>query len=301
MVARSNELIYRRAPTLSTEPAPATPPMKLSLGFSPCPNDTYIFDALVHGRIDTEGLIFDVSLADVEQLNERAFSEALDVTKLSYHAFGHLTSVYKLLASGSALGRGVGPLLVMKKENVGGVTEPSRIAIPGEYTTANYLLGLAYPYVSNKRAVLFSEIERLVLDETYDAGVLIHENRFTYAERGLRKVADLGTYWEETTGLPIPLGGIAVRRSLSVEIQRRVGRVLTRSVRYAFDHPEASAEYVRQHAQEMDAEVRRKHIALYVNEYTLALGKEGRAAVAYFLADGRTKGIIPPGRSDFFV
>ena len=275
--------------------------MKVSLGFSPCPNDTYIFDALVHGRVDTEGIAFDVSLADVEDLNQRAFSAALDVTKLSYHAFGHLTSVYKLLASGSALGRGVGPLLVTKKENFGGVSKHSCIAIPGRYTTANYLLGLAYPKATDKQAVLFSEIERLVLDGIYDAGVLIHENRFTYAQRGLRKIADLGTYWEETTGLPIPLGGIAVRRSLPVEIQQRVGRVLTRSVRYAFDHPEASAEYVRQHAQEMDAEVRRKHIALYVNKYTLALGKEGRAAVDYFLADGRAKGIIPPGRSDFFV
>ncbi|WP_420460405.1 menaquinone biosynthesis family protein [Neolewinella sp.] len=275
--------------------------MKLSLGFSPCPNDTYIFDALVHGRIDTEGLEFDVLLADVEELNERAFRAELDVTKLSYHAFGYLTDTYRLLHSGSALGRGVGPLLVVKKENFGGVTRDSRVAIPGKYTTANYLLGLAYPQVTRKQAVLFCDIERLVLEDVYDAGVLIHENRFTYAKRGLRKIADLGTYWEDTTGLPVPLGGITVRRYLPREVQLSVDRVLMRSVRYAFDHPQASAAYVRAHAQEMDAGVRRKHIALYVNEYTLKLGKDGLAAVEYFLADGRSKGIIPPGRADYIV
>ena len=275
--------------------------MNLQLGFSPCPNDTFIFDALVHGRIDTEGLGFEVLLADVEDLNERALQGELEVTKLSYHAFGHLTDIYRLLLSGSALGRGVGPLLVTKKENFGGVTVGISVAIPGRYTTANYLLRLAYPEAVNTQAVLFSDIERLVLDGTYDAGVLIHENRFTYADRGLRKIADLGTYWEETTGLPIPLGGIAVKRSLPREVQQRVQRVLARSVRYAFEHPEQSADYVRQHAQEMDAEVRRKHIALYVNEYTLDLGEEGRAAVDYFLRDGRAKGIIPPGRSDYIV
>ena len=275
--------------------------MKLRLGFSPCPNDTYIFDALVHGRIDTEGLEFEVLLADVEDLNARAFRGDLEVTKLSYHAFGHLTDTYRLLPSGSALGHGVGPLLVTKKENFGGVNQDSSVAIPGRYTTANYLLGLAYPEAMDTHPVLFSDIERLVLDGTYDVGVLIHENRFTYAERGLRKIADLGTYWEQTTGLPIPLGGITVKRSLPRQVQQRVQRVVARSVQYAFDHPEESADYVAEHAQEMDAEVRRRHIALYVNDYTLALGEEGRAAVDYFLRDGRAKGVIPPGRSDYIV
>ena len=281
--------------------APASPPYHhLSLGFSPCPNDTFIFDALVHGRIDTEGLTFSVQLADVEELNQLALQETLNVTKVSYHAYGYLVDGYQLLDAGSALGCGVGPLLVKaKKENFGGVNNESHVAIPGVLTTANYLLGLAYPEVTRKEAVLFSEIERLVLTDQFDAGLLIHENRFTYAERGLEKIADLGEYWENTTGLPIPLGGIVIQRSLPDEVRERMGRVLARSVKYALAHPEASAAYVRQHAQEMDPEVRRRHIELYVNDYTVSLGEEGRAAVRYFIEDGRRKGIIPVGRSDY--
>ncbi len=280
-----------------------SPPCHLSLGFSPCPNDTFIFDALVHHRIDTEGLSFTVTLADVEELNRLAFRQDFDISKLSYHAFGSLTETYKLLNAGSALGRGVGPLLVQSKtENFGGVTQGIKnVAIPGRFTTANYLLGLAFPELTDKHELLFSEIEGAVRSGRYDAGLLIHENRFTYQERGLEKVADLGEYWETTTGYPIPLGGIAVRRSLSVEIHQRIDRVLARSVAYAFAHPEASREYVSAHAQEMDPAVVQQHIALYVNDYTLNLGKEGRAAVVHFLRDGREKGIIPAGVDDFIV
>ncbi|MBB4078068.1 1,4-dihydroxy-6-naphthoate synthase [Lewinella aquimaris] len=275
----------------------------LTLGFSPCPNDTFIFDALVHHRIDMEGLSFDVRLADVEELNRLAFQQQLDVTKLSYHAFGHLTAHYKLLNAGSALGRGVGPLLVeTKKENSGGVIDSyTKIAIPGQYTTANYLLGLAYPTATKKSEVLFSDIEDAVIAGDYDAGVLIHENRFTYAERGLEKIADLGEYWESTTGYPIPLGGIVVRRSFSPELQGKIDRVLARSVRYAFEHPQASKEYVAAHAQSMDPAVREKHIGLYVNDFTRNLGPEGQAAVRHFIADGRGKGIIPAGADDYIV
>ena len=280
-----------------------SPTPTLRLGFSPCPNDTFIFDALVHQRIDTEGLTFEVILADVEALNRRAFNGDLDVTKLSYNAFGYLTESYKLLNAGSALGRGVGPLLVKSKsENSGGVIrQVSTVAIPGRYTTANYLLGLAYPELTDKTEVLFSEIEQSVLSGSFDAGLLIHENRFTYAQRGLEKIADLGEYWESTTGFPIPLGGIAVRRSLPAELHQRIDRVLARSVEHAFTHPDDSAEYVRAHAQEMDPEVRRQHIALYVNDFTRDLGEEGRAAVVHFLRDGRSKGIIPAGADDLFV
>ncbi|CAH1000352.1 1,4-dihydroxy-6-naphtoate synthase [Neolewinella maritima] len=280
--------------------APA--PRRLSIGFSPCPNDTFIFDALVHQRIDTEGLTFDVTLADVEELNQRAFRGELEVTKLSYHALGFLLEQYNLLNAGSALGRGVGPLLVRAKtENFGGVNSGTTAVIPGKYTTANYLLGLAYPEVVHKTPLLFSEIEQAVLSGQYDTGLLIHENRFTYAARGLSKIIDLGEYWEQSTGMPIPLGGIAVRNDLPREVQERVDRVLARSVQYAFDHPEASRSYVRAHAQEMDAQVIQKHIALYVNDYTRSLGEEGRAAVAHFFADGREKGIIPAGRTDYIV
>lgn len=296
--------------------------MLLTLGFSPCPNDTFIFDALVHGRIDTEGLTFDVRLGDVEELNQLAFAGELDVTKLSYHAFGYLTETYALLNAGSALGRGVGPLLVTADKALAGVfaarTQVQRkdegatgqrtndptiqtVAIPGKYTTANYLLGLAQPHLTDKQEVLFSDIESRVLSGEFTAGLLIHENRFTYHERGLHKLMDLGEYWESTTGHAIPLGGIVVKRSVPTQVKQTFDRVLARSVQYAFDHPDASAAYVAAHAQEMDPEVRRKHIALYVNQYSLDLGTEGSAAVAGFLGQGRERGVIPAGREDYLV
>ena len=278
--------------------------MQLSLAYSPCPNDTFIFDALVHSRIDTEGLTFNVHLGDVEELNQLAFSERMDVTKLSYHAYGHLTGQYELLNAGSALGRGVGPLLVTANRNFAGSqmlrrgvkgtrVSHMKAAIPGRYTTANYLLGLAYPELTDKQEVLFSDIESRVLSGEYDVGLLIHENRFTYHERGLHKIADLGEYWEQQTGLPIPLGGIVIRKTLPKAIRETFDRVLARSVAYAFEHPEASADYVAQHAQEMDPEVRRKHINLYVNEFSRDLGEEGHAAVQAFLTQGRERGVLP--------
>lgn len=288
--------------------------MLLTLGYSPCPNDTFIFDAMVHGRIDTEGLTFDVRLGDVEELNQLAFAGELDITKLSYHAFGHLTETYALLNAGSALGRGVGPLLVTADPALGArtqdtipnsfgvpgqevgsnvLTSADPVAIPGKFTTANYLLGLACPQLVNKQEVLFSDIEERVLSGEFKAGLLIHENRFTYHERGLYKLADLGEFWESKTGYAIPLGGIVIRRNLPQDIRETFDRVLARSVQYAFDHPEASADYVAEHAQEMDPEVRQKHINLYVNNFSLDLGTEGRAAVKGFLAQGRDRGVIP--------
>ncbi|WP_020567945.1 menaquinone biosynthesis family protein [Neolewinella persica] len=306
--------------------------MRLTLGYSPCPNDTFIFDAMVHGRIDTEGLEFNVRLGDVEELNRLAFAGELDATKLSYHAFGHLTGTYALLNAGSALGRGVGPLLVTADRALAegylagtqvqgeavkeqGAVDAQRslrdasrsgsginsVAIPGKFTTANYLLGLAFPELANKQEVLFSDIEARVLSGEFTAGLLIHENRFTYHERGLHKLMDLGEFWEGNTGFAIPLGGIVIKRSLPPEVQRTFDRVLARSVQYAFDNPEASADYVATHAQEMDPEVRRKHIDLYVNDYSLDLGPEGRAAVNGFLAQGRERGVIPAGMEDIFV
>ena len=272
-----------------------------TLGFSPCPNDTFIFDALVNGRIDTEGLRFDTVIADVEELNRQALRAELDVTKLSFNAFGNLTSRYTLLNAGSALGRGVGPLLVRAKTEGDKTVPPRSVAIPGHYTTANYLLGLAYPEITQKTEVLFSDIEDAVLSGEYDAGLLIHENRFTYADRGLEKIADLGHYWEETAGLPIPLGGIAVKRTLAADQQRQLDRLIRRSVEYALADPTASREFVRQHAQAMDPEVMRQHIGLYVNEYTVDLGEEGRAAVRHFITDGRAKGLLEPGREDYIV
>ena len=251
--------------------------MKLTLGFSPCPNDTFIFDALVHHKIDTEGLDFEVVLADVEQLNKWAIDGELDVTKLSYHAFTYCVNDYALLDSGSALGNNCGPLLIKKPETI--LTSESKIAIPGKYTTANMLLGIAFPEYQNKVEALFSDIENDVIEEKVEAGLIIHENRFTYKDKGLEKVKDLGEFWEEETQLPIPLGGIVVKRTLPLVIQQKIERVLRKSVEYALENPNSSADYVQCNAQEMEKEVVDAHINLYVNDYSISLGKKGRKAV----------------------
>jgi 1,4-dihydroxy-6-naphthoate synthase len=269
--------------------------VKLTLGFSPCPNDCFIFDALIHQRIDTEGLDFEVHLDDVETLNTAAFGVQADITKLSFHAYAYCVNDYVLLSSGGALGRGCGPLLISKRpigldEVAGGELQ---IAIPGVYTTANFLLGLACPRARNRTAMLFSDIERAVLDERVDAGLIIHENRFTYQSKGLRKIVDLGEYWERETGHPIPLGGIVIRRTIPGEVQSRVNRVIRRSVEYAFENREASRPYVRAHAQEMSEEVMYRHIDLYVNEFSVDLGDAGRRAVEDLFRRAGECGVVP--------
>jgi len=274
---------------------------KLSLGFSPCPNDTFIFDALLHGRVDTEGISFEPVMEDVEALNRRAFAGELAVTKLSYHAFAHLTERYALLDAGSALGNHCGPLLIARQPMTEAEINAARIAIPGKMTTANFLLSLAYPNAQNKYEALFSDIENAVLRGEAEAGLIIHENRFTYAQKGLVKILDLGEHWERSTGLPIPLGGIVVRRDLPLEIQQKVNRVLRRSVEYAFAHPAEVMAFVRQHAQEMDESVMRAHIDLYVTKHTIDLGEDGRAAVLQMFRIAQEKGILPSYKYDFFV
>jgi 1,4-dihydroxy-6-naphthoate synthase len=251
--------------------------MKLTLGFSPCPNDTFIFDALVHHKIDTEGLEFELVFADVEQLNKWAFQGKLDITKLSYNAFTHCVNDYILLDSGSALGNNCGPLLIKKPNTI--LTKESKIAIPGKYTTANMLLRIAFPENQNKVEILFSEIENQVLEGIVDAGLIIHESRFTYKDKGLDKVSDLGEFWETQTGLPIPLGGIVVKRELPFSEQKKIERVLRKSVEYAFKNPNSSADFVKCHAQEMETEVINAHIALYVNDYSISIGEKGKNAV----------------------
>ena len=275
--------------------------MTLTLGYSPCPNDTFIFDAMVHGKIDTEGLSFEPILEDVEALNQKAFRHELSITKLSYHAFAYLVDKYALLQAGSALGNGVGPLLITKNESVKEHINEATIAIPGKYTTANFLFSLAFPEAQNKKEIIFHEIEDAVLRGIVDAGVIIHENRFTYHERGLLKIMDLGEYWESSTGMPIPLGGIVVSRDLPLEIQLKIERVMKRSVQYAFENPYASHEYVASHAQEMDEKVRQKHIDLYVNSFTEDLGKQGKDAVEYMFKTALEKNIIPHYTSNIFI
>ncbi len=275
--------------------------MQLSLGFSPCPNDTFIFNALLHGLVDTEGLTFLPVIEDVEALNQRAFAGDIAITKLSYYAFAHLTDRYALLDAGSALGNGCGPLLIAKIPLDAAAIDAARIAIPGQMTTANFLLSLAYPAARNKRETLFSAIETAVLSGEADAGLIIHENRFTYAAKGLVKLLDLGEYWEITTGLPIPLGGIVVHRDLPEEVQQRVNRVLRRSVDYAFEHPGEAMPFVRAHAQAMEEAVMQAHIDLYVSHYTVELGEIGRAAVRQMFQLARTQALIPMYREDFFL
>lgn len=277
--------------------------MTLTLGFSPCPNDCFMFDAIVHRRIDLEGLDFTVRLADIEALNAAAFSGRVDVTKLSFHAYAYCIGSYVLLDAGSALGRNCGPLLISKRaisrDEVarGGL----KIAIPGKYTTAHFLLSLAFPQVTNKTEMLFSDIEGALLNGSVDAGLIIHENRFTYAAKGLKKIIDLGEYWEEETGAAIPLGGIVVNRALPEDVRQTVNRVMRRSVEYAFANRTASLPFVREHAQEMSEDVMYQHIDLYVNEYSVDLGAEGRRAVEVLFERAKRVGVIPPVAAGLFL
>ncbi|MCB0582853.1 MAG: 1,4-dihydroxy-6-naphthoate synthase [Phaeodactylibacter sp.] len=275
--------------------------MKLTLGFSPCPNDTFIFDAMIHGKVDTEGLEFQPVIADVEELNQRAFAKSLDITKLSYHAFAFLLQDYALLDAGSALGDNVGPLLIAKAPMEEADIKKARIAIPGKYTTANFLLSLAYPKAKKKTEMLFSDIEDAVLSGSVDAGLIIHENRFTYQDKGLVKLRDLGEYWESATQMPIPLGGIVASRALGTEALQAVNRVMARSVAFALSHPEEPRAFVRRHAQEMEEEVMYKHIGLYVNDYTRSLGIKGREAVQRLFDIAMAKGVIPAQDLPVFV
>jgi len=253
--------------------------MKLNLGYSPCPNDCFIFDALVHGKIDTEGLEFVVELGDVETLNQKALRGELDITKLSFHAYAYAIDKYILLRSGSALGFNCGPLLVCNKEFGDTRIEDLKVAIPGKMTTANFLLSIAYPQLKNKIEYVFSDIEDAVLKGEVDAGLIIHENRFTYEQKGLKKIMDLGEYWDSLIHAPIPLGGIVVRRSFDKELQQKVNRLIKKSVEFAFKNPESSLPYVKAHAQEMSEDVMKKHIGLYVNSFSVDLGDQGTEAV----------------------
>ncbi|MEN8117874.1 MAG: 1,4-dihydroxy-6-naphthoate synthase [Bacteroidota bacterium] len=275
--------------------------MYLTLGFSTCPNDTFIFDAMIHNKVDTEGLRFDVVMADVEELNKGAVEGTIDITKLSYHAYAYIAQNYKLLTSGSALGRGNGPLLISKHKIYPDEVSKLKVAIPGKYTTANLLFSIFYPEIKEKKEYLFSDIEDAILDGEADAGVIIHENRFTYQKKGLKKIIDLGEQWENKTNSPIPLGGIVINRKIDSETQKKVNRVLKRSIQFAFDNPESSYNFVKKHAQEMEDEVMKKHIDLYVNDFTLDLGSEGKDAILNLYEEATKNSIIPSISKDIFV
>ncbi len=282
--------------------------MKLTLGFSPCPNDTFIFDALIHHKIDTEGLTFEVCFDDVETLNQKAMQSTLDITKLSFHAFAYVADKYALLDAGSALGFGVGPLLISHKYTPKILTEKLTngdsgfsVGIPGKFTTANFLMGIAYPQLQNKHEMVFSAIESALLDDKIDLGLIIHENRFTYQDKGLTKIIDLGDYWEKLTGCAIPLGGIVINRNLDKEIQHKVNRLIRKSVEYAFANPKSCVDFIREHSQAMDEEVMYKHIGLYVNKYSIDLGVEGRKAIDTLFNLALEKNLIPAIQNDLYV
>jgi 1,4-dihydroxy-6-naphthoate synthase len=274
----------------------------LSLGYSPCPNDTFIFYALVHGRIDTGDVRFQEVLEDVETLNQMARDSRLDITKASFHAFGHLRDDYCLLRSGGALGKGCGPLVVAREETEMQSLRGKTIAVPGRLTTAFLLLQTFDPSLSEKIKVMpFDRIVDAVRDGNADAGLIIHESRFTYQRAGLREVIDLGYWWEKETGQPIPLGGILAKRSLGADLIGEVDRLLRQSVEYAFGHRSEPVSYIKKHAQEIEDEVINQHIDLYVNDYSLDIGEDGERAVEELFKRAEKNGIIEPSGMPLFI
>lgn len=264
--------------------------MNFNLAFSTCPNDTFIFDALVNRKINTGSFSFNVTLADIEELNNLALNTEADVVKISYALYPFISANYQLLTSGGALGRGVGPLVISKRKIYPDEIEYTKIAIPGKHTTANLLFTLVFPKAEQKSLYLFSDIEDAVLSNEVDVGVIIHENRFTYKQKGLSKIIDLGEHWEEKVGLPIPLGGIAVRRDLPNEIKVGINNLVRDSVIHANQFPEDTYGYVRQFAKAMDLEVMKKHIGLYVNPFSLNLGEEGINSVNTLMTKAKEAG-----------
>lgn len=274
----------------------------LSLGYSPCPNDTFIFFPIVRGKLDTNGLTFREILEDVETLNQMARESRLDITKASFHAFGHLRDDYCLLRSGGALGKGCGPLVVAREEMEMPDLRGKTIAIPGELTTAFLLLQIFDPELKRKVKIMpFSSIIKSVKEGEADAGLIIHESRFTFQRAGLKKVIDLGDWWEKETGHPVPLGGILGRRGLGADLLRQVEVLLRKSVEYAFAHRGESVSYIKQHAQELEYEVINRHINLYVNDYSLDIGDSGERAVKELFRMAEGRGIIKSSNKSLFI
>lgn len=274
--------------------------MQLTIGFSPCPNDTFIFDALIHHKINTEGLQFKFVLEDVQTLNDWALEGRLDITKLSYGVLPLVLNRYKLLDSGSALGKGVGPLLITNERDGVLNVEEQVIAIPGKNTTAHLLFSLKYPLAKNKIFIRYDEIENFVL-QGKGLGVIIHENRFTYKEKGLIKITDLGDYWEQQNNVPIPLGGIVIKRSIEIDLQQKINRLIKESIEYAYKQYPLLNDFIKENSQEMSEAVMLKHIDLYVNNYSLSLQREGREAVLKLLEVFAKMNAVTINTDDLFV
>ncbi len=275
--------------------------MKLSLGFSPCPNDTFMFEALIKKKVNAGSIGFSPFISDIEELNKKALNQELDITKLSFFTFARVSDSYVLLNSGSALGTGNGPLLIGKEKTETDQLKNISVAIPGINTTANLLLSIMFPEIRKKKIYLFSEIEQAVLSGEVDAGLIIHESRFTYKSKGLTKIVDLGEYWEENTRLPLPLGCIAIRRNLPDEVKLKVNDYLKESIGYAIEHPMDGMDYIREHATEMDDEVIKKHINLYVNNYSVDMGEAGREAVKELFRKAVSNNIIKEPNKELFI
>jgi len=274
----------------------------LSIGYSPCPNDTFIFYALVKGKIDTDDLVFEETLLDVETLNRMALGSQLDITKVSYHAFGFLREDYCLLHSGSALGRGCGPLIVSKKADTTGGLQGYKIAIPGRLTTANLLLQLfaldSGIQFSSHIEMPFYRIMDSVSKGDVDAGLIIHEGRFTFQQYGLKNVVDLGKWWEGTSGFPLPLGGILAKKNLGKDVITKVDSLVKKSIEYSLSHRQEPKGYIKEHSQELEDQVIEQHINLYVNDYSLDIGKEGLAAVRELFRRAEMSGIMKESGND---
>lgn len=263
---------------------------KITVGFSPCPNDTFIFDALVNQKISWEGFDFEFAIEDVETLNKFALKGRLEVTKLSFHTFLLVGEKYRLLNSGAALGKGCGPLLISSGK---GRPEPEdKILIPGKLTTANLLLSIYFPELTDRKEVLFSAIEDELCKGNFNYGVIIHENRFTYQNRGLFLVEDLGGKWESETGLPIPLGGIVGKENLGKADLQKIESLIRKSILFAFEHPDSSVEFIKAHSSNLDDSVIKKHIGLYVNNYSIDLGEEGWKAIKKLEAKSKLTRIL---------
>ncbi len=277
----------------------------ISLGYSPCPNDTFIFYALIHGKIDTQKLRFQETLLDVETLNQKALNTELDITKISYHAFGYLREKYRLLRAGGALGRGCGPLVVSKNEYTMQELRGKKIAIPGRLTTAYLLLQIFDPAFGHQPSSIvvmpFHQIIEAVANEEVAAGLIIHESRFTYPSYGLKEIIDLGQWWEKETGLPIPLGGIIAKHSLGESLLEHINKMLRESVEYAFANRSKPMNYIKKHSQEMSGDVINQHINLYVNDYSIDIGQEGEKAVAGIISRAEDAGIIPKTGQPVFI
>jgi 1,4-dihydroxy-6-naphthoate synthase len=273
----------------------------LSIGISPCPNDTFMFEALVNNRLESGGLSLDFQFHDVEKLNLLVREGKADISKISFSNYPSISNDYEILDAGSALGNGCGPLLISKNEYALSKVKDLKIAIPGRYTTANLLLSIFFPMAEKKGELLFSDIEESVLSGRFDAGLIIHESRFTYASRGLKKIADMGELWEKTTGMPLPLGCIVIRRTIPIEIKRQVNSLIRESIQAAFNDRKRAMPFVKDYAREMDEMVMQQHIDLYVNKFSLDLGTEGKKAIELMFRKGKEHGLIPSIMNSVFM